>query len=414
MLVAEFRRMQTISPAQKMSGLYEGERDKMAGIPPRLGGCMSFHRLPTLLFLTALIALPGNAQSRREIFSIGGNVRDAVDHHDIENVQVTLKTPRGETVKDAFTRGNGDFEFDGLRNGDYILEINVKDYDLYTERISVSGSSHMGVSISLNKYGKPAAVASQLSISAHQLSVPHKAHDEFEKGLSLIYMRSDYRAAITQFQLAIKDFPSYYEAYAEEGAALQTLHETGAAEEALRKSIELSSGQYAEAFFNLAALLTDTKRYTEAETIARKGVAADKSSWRGPFELARALIALKQSDEAEKNAEQARDIMPDNPPVYLLLANIHIQKKDYSSIVKDLDEYLRLAPNNPEAEQARKTRERVQSFLNESKRDSADSDDEKSQDDQDEENTDTGGDKDSAPASVQKPANLPSLPPPTK
>ena len=128
-----------------------------------------------------------------------------------------------------------------------------------------------------------------MSISAHQLSVPRKAHDEFEKGLSLIYVKSDYRAAIAQFQLAIKDFPTYYEAYAEEGAAYQSLEEMGAAEDALRKSIELSSGEYAEAFFNLAALLTDSKRYAEAETIARKGVAADKSSWRGPFELARAL-----------------------------------------------------------------------------------------------------------------------------
>lgn len=375
---------------------------------------MSLYRIPILVFFAALFALPGNAQSRREIFSIGGSVRDAIDHHAMENVQVKLKVPTGETVKDAFTRGDGDFEFDGLRNGEYLLEINVKDYDLYTEHVSLSGSSRMGMSISLNKYGKPANAGSQLSISAHQLSVPHKAHDEFEKGLTLIYLKSDYRAAIAQFQLAIRDFPSYYEAYAEEGAALQTLQETGAAEEALRKSIELSSGQYAEAFFNLAALLTDSKRYAEAEAIARKGVAADKSSWRGPFELARALVALKQSDEAEKNAQQARDIMPDNPSVYLLLANIHIQKKDYPSIVRDLDEYLRLAPNTAEADQARKTRARVQNILNEAPSDAADSDDDKSQDDQDEATTDTGAQTNAGPASPQKPANLPSLPPPTK
>ena len=88
-------------------------------------------------------------------------------------------------------------------------------------------------------------------------------------------------------------------------------------------------------------------------------------------------MALKQSDEAEKNAQQARDIMPDNPPVYLLLANIHIQKKDYPSLIRDLDEYLRLAPNAPEAEQARKTRERVQNILNQTKADSADDDQDK-------------------------------------
>jgi Tfp pilus assembly protein PilF len=372
---------------------------------------MAFHRLPVLFFLSLIIALPGNAQSRRQVFSIDGSVHDGVDHHAMDNTQVTLKSTRGETLKDAFTHGDGNFEFDGLRSGEYILEVSVKDYDLYTERISISGSSHMGMSINLNRVGRGVGATSQMSISAHQLSVPHKAYDEFEKGLALIYLKSDYRAAITQFQLAIRDFPTYYEAYAEEGAAYQALQEMGPAEEALRKSVDLSSGQYAEALFNLAALLTDTKRYDEAESTARKAILVDKTSWRGPFELARALIALKQADEAEKNAQEARNIMPDNSPVYLLLANIHIQKKDYPALIRDMDEYLRLAPNSPEADQARKTRERVQNFLNAQKSETADSEDEKSQDDEDEESTDTG--KTSLPASKDL-SGLPSLPPPTK
>ena len=137
----------------------------------------------------------------------------------------------------------------------------------------------------------------------------------------------------------------------------------GPAEEALQKSIDLSSGQYADAMFTLAAILTDTKRFNEAEAVSRRGITVDSSSWRGPFELARALTALKQTDEAEKTAQQSRDLMPDNPPVYLLLANIHIQSKDYPALLRDLDDYLRLAPIGPEAEQARKTRERVQSHV---------------------------------------------------
>ena len=106
---------------------------------------MFFYRLPLLLFLTAVMALPGNAQSRREIFSIGGNVHDAVDHQDLDNVQVTLKSPTGEIVKDTFTRGNGDFLFDGLRNGEYLLQINLKDYDLYSERVSICGIQPNGI-----------------------------------------------------------------------------------------------------------------------------------------------------------------------------------------------------------------------------------------------------------------------------
>ena len=381
---------------------------------------MFLRRLPVLLLLLALGILPGNAQNgqqtqnvpnRHTLFSISGYIRDEVNHQALENILVTLKQQTGIPVNTAFTRGNGEFRFDGLSNGDYVLEIHVRDYVDVLQTITISGSSQVGISIFLGRTGKTAAPSVQLSISAHQLSVPHKAREEYEKGIALEYMKSDYRTAIAQFDHAVKDFPTYYEAYAEEGGAYYQLQEMGPAEEALRKSIELSSGQYADAFFSLAALLTDTKRFAEAESISRKGISIDKSSWRGPFELARALTALKQTDEAEKSARQARDLMPDNPPVYLLLANIHIQRRDYSSLVQDLDEYLRLAPNSAEADQARKTRDHVHSLLNSSKGESAGTGQESSQDDEDD--ADTAPEKGPAPRAAPDTQGLPSLPPPT-
>jgi len=189
---------------------------------------MLLRRLPVSLLLLVLGVMPGNAQntpSRRAIFSIGGSVRDESDHHEMENISVTLKLLTGNIVNSVFTRGNGDFEFDGLGNGEYIVEINVRDYERVQQSVTISGASRLGLSFFLARTGKAANPPLQLSISAHQLSVPHKAHDEFEKGMTLIYLKSDYRGAITQFQLAIKDFPTYYEAYAEEGTAYYQLEE---------------------------------------------------------------------------------------------------------------------------------------------------------------------------------------------
>src|SRR4029077_4052990 len=329
---------------------------------------------------------------RRSVYSIGGSVRDDVSHRALENILVSLKQLTGAIINTAFTRTNGDFQFDGLGDGSYIIEIKAKDYDQVQETITLSSGSRLGLAFFLAKTGRTVNAVdpvSKMSISAHQLSVPHKAHDEFEKGMTLIYLKSDYRGAITQFQLAIKDFPTYYEAYAEEGNAYYQLQELDHAEEALQKSVDLSSGQYADAMFTLAAIETDTKHYPEAETNARRGISVDSSSWRGPFELARALTALKKPDEAEKNAQQARDLMPDNPPVYLLLANIHIQRKDYPGLLRDLDDYLRLAPFGPEADQAPKTRKHVQSLLKSPKVDSdaSDSDDPQEEDDQEDQTT---------------------------
>ncbi|HEV7966687.1 MAG TPA: carboxypeptidase regulatory-like domain-containing protein [Candidatus Acidoferrales bacterium] len=381
---------------------------------------MFLRRLPLFLSTLALSVLPAIAQNtpnRHSIYSIAGSVRDESNHRSMESIQVALKQATGTPVTTAFTRENGDFQFDGLPNGDYIVEINLKDYDQFQEQITISGASRVGLSIFLTKSAKAVNQGLnqglQLSISAHQLSVPHKAHDEFEKGMSLIYLKSDYRGALAQFQLAIKDFPTYYEAYAEEGNAYYGLEDLGHAEEALQKSIDLSSGQYADAMFTLASVLSDTKRYKEAETLSRRGVSVDASSWRGPFELARALTALKQTDEAEKSAQKSRDLMPDNPPVYLLLANIHIQRKDYPALMRDLDGYLRLAPLGPEADQARKTREHVQSLLNAPK-DESDED----ADDQDEPEKDGGhahpnSQKATSPAEEPDTSGLPSLPPPS-
>jgi tetratricopeptide (TPR) repeat protein len=329
-----------------------------------------------------------------------------------------LKQATGTPITTTFTRDNGDFQFDGLGNGDYIIEVSVKDYERFQQEVAINGASRLGLSIFLAKSGKPPATPAlqELSISAHQLSVPHKAHDEFEKGMALIYLKSDYRGAIAQFQLAIRDFPAYYEAYAEQGSAYYQLQDLGHAEEALQKSVDLSSGQYADAMFTLAAILTDMKRYEEAESVSRRGVSVDASSWRGPFELARALTALKKTDEAEKSAQKSRDLMPDNPPVYLLLANIHIQRKDYAALLRDLDDYLRLAPVGSEADQARKTKAHVQAFLNAPK---ADADDEEEDDsDQDEPQKDGGEthpatQKAARPASEPDTSGLPSLPPPT-
>jgi hypothetical protein len=158
---------------------------------------MFFHRLPAFLFLLALCALPGIAQiqqpHRRSVYSIGGSVRDDVSHRALENILVSLKQLTGATINTAFTRSNGDFQFDGLGDGSYIIEIKAKDYDQVQETITLSSGSRLGLAFFLAKTGRTVNAldpVSKMSISAHQLSVPHKAHDEFEKGMTLIYLKS--------------------------------------------------------------------------------------------------------------------------------------------------------------------------------------------------------------------------------
>jgi tetratricopeptide (TPR) repeat protein len=333
---------------------------------------MSFHRATVTLLIVLAIGLPGWAQSRngsRATYEISGSVRDDRSHQTIENVQVDLKVTGGVTVNTVYTRGNGEFDFIGVPNGEYFLEINLKDYEPYREQISIFNSGRLGMGIFLQRpmgdSATPTAnVKSDGAISVHELSVPAKAHDEYEKGMELLYNKSDYRGAIAQFQRAIKDFPNFYEAYAQEGGAYISLGEAAAAEEALRKSIELSSSQYPDALLLLSSLLNNAKRFPEAESLARKGVGLDPTSWRGHLELARALLGQKRLEDAEKDAIESRDLKPNNPSVYLTLANIHIQRNDRAGLLKDLDGYLKLSPTGPQADQARQSRDELQMAMN--------------------------------------------------
>ena len=383
---------------------------------------MSLRSAPILLFLATLGVWPVRAQVRpngHAVYSIDGSVRDDSDQHEMENVRVDLRQSGGVPINSTFTRDNGEFSFGGLPVGDYQIEINLKDYEPLRQSVTVFNSSLMGVTLFLKRSakwaGSPGAAnpIQGATISAHQLSVPHKAYDEFEKGMALFYVKSDYRGAIEQFQRAIKDFPTYYEAYAEEGGAYYRLGEMAPAEEALRKSIDLSSKQYPDAIFSLATILNDSNRYTDAADMARRGMATDTSSWRGPFELARALTGLKQTEEAEKNAVRSRDLMPDNPAVYLMLANIHIQRRDLPALLRDLDEYLRLAPNGLEAERARRTREQVHAILNPPADESAASGKEKPQPGAKDKDSHLAPGKDSPPPPEPDTSGLPSLPPPS-
>ena len=92
---------------------------------------------------------------------------------------------------------------------------------------------------------------------------------------------------------------------------------------------------------------------------AREAAGLDPNSVQANQEWARALHALNRDDEAETAAVNAQQADPQEPHTYLLLANIHLKLRKYPELIKDLDTFLQLAPNTPEASQARRMREQV-------------------------------------------------------
>ncbi|HJY86674.1 MAG TPA: tetratricopeptide repeat protein [Candidatus Acidoferrales bacterium] len=327
-------------------------------------------KVPSLLLLLLAASVsswpqgrpPSNTLSNRT-FQIQGSLRREEGNQTVEMVRVDLKKLTGEVVSTSFTRSNGEFQFAGLSSGTYYLVIEEKGYEPIREAIEIINSSRLGVYLFLKRPLELGAPQPGHTVSARELTIPRKAREALEKGMGRLYDKKDPKGSLSFFQRAVTELPSYYEAYEQMGMANMFLGQTAEAEQAFRKSIEASENKYAAAYFRLASLFSDNRRYAEAEPVARQGLALDSSPWSGHFELARALLGLKRPDDAEKSAAQARTRKPDFPPLHLLLANIHIQKHDYPAIVEDLDTYLKLVPNGPMSEQARETREKVKGIM---------------------------------------------------
>jgi tetratricopeptide (TPR) repeat protein len=199
---------------------------------------------------------------------------------------------------------------------------------------------------------------SPYEVSVRELRIPPKAKRAFDQGLERL-AKKDAAGSLPHFQQAIAEFAGYYEAYDRIGAADLKLWRIPEAEQAFRKSIEWSAGQYAHPQIALGAILVDRGKFVEAESVIRKGLDLEPESWTGHYYLGLAMLGLNRTVEAEKSARDALSRKPDFPKAHILLADIHRREKDYESLLTDLNEYLRLAPDGPDSAWAKTLRESV-------------------------------------------------------
>jgi cytochrome c-type biogenesis protein CcmH/NrfG len=311
-----------------------------------------------LFFLAAQLCF-----SQHSGHQFSGYVREENTNAPVQSVALEVLSSGQRAAPPVVSGMEGEFKFDGLHDGDYYITATKKGYDTATIQASIMGGSAPPVLIYLHRTDTTTPAGPGDAVSARQLSIPQKARDSFEKGRKLLYEKSEPKKAIEQFQRAIDQFATYYEAYTQIGVAHYRLSKFPDAERALRKALEISAGKYPEALYLLAAMFNDQERFAEAERLARQAIVAGDTTWHGPFELARALVGLKRAPEAEASAAQARDLKPDNAQVYLVLANAHIQEQKFSAVVQDFDEYLRLAPNAAGSDQIRQRRDRMREAL---------------------------------------------------
>jgi tetratricopeptide (TPR) repeat protein len=325
-----------------------------------------------VMTVTCAISLPAAAQipstdiaggtvSRRGRYSVTGTVREADGNRPLESVEVRLSTLTSGVAASTFTNSNGSFAFSDVPAGTYYLVVDEEGYERVQEEVNFSSRPPIAIQLSLRPEVSfsGARVGRGPTVSIRELSIPRRAREAMERGMSLLHGKSDYRGSLSQFQNAVREYPQYYEAYAQMGVVYMKLGDTAKSEQMLRTSIDMSQRGYADPLFILASMYSGQKRFADAEAVAREAVKLNPDSWEANQELARALLGLEQGPAAEASALEALRVQPDNPQTHLMLANIHLRMRNYAALIRDLDTYLQLAPNGPEANQARQMREQI-------------------------------------------------------
>lgn len=332
---------------------------------------LSFPSIVVLnLLLASLIPSEGACQSSSlgtgiQSLYISGFVRIDDTQEPLRAVTVTLRRGSGgDNVSPSVVSGtNGEFQFNNVLSGDYRIEVSQKGYLPASMSVMLGGTPLTNVMVNLQPE-KASQAFEDLAVSTHQLSVPDKARDAYVKGLKFLSAaKPDYNRALAQFQRAIDAFSTYYESYAEMSIAYYHLGQTAEAEQALRKSIALSANQYADAIFLLAEMLVDENRFAEAEPVARDGIRLSEKSWRSYLALARAQAGMKHTADAEVSATKASELKPDNPEVFLVLGNIHIQQHNYAAVIRDFDTFLKLEPTGARSNLVRQSQEQARQAL---------------------------------------------------
>lgn len=303
----------------------------------------------------------GTAMSTCDPCYLSGTVSDAESHARLDGARLELNSTRGPSLETFFSGDGGRFIFSNIPAGTYDLVVDLTGYQSANQRVELFNDER-ALQVELRRTADANAKGPN-TVSVRDLSIPRKAHDDMEKGLVLLYGKSDYQGSLKPFEKAIQEYPDYYEAYAQIGVAYMKLADTANSEKAFQKSIEVSHEKYQDGYLGLAELYLNGHRFSDAESLARNAVEIDSNSWRAQSQLARALVQLHRASEAEPSAVAAVKLKPDNPTLYLVLANIHMQLQNDRAQLDDLNNYLKLAPAGPFAEQARRQRDELQQFL---------------------------------------------------
>jgi len=316
----------------------------------------------TMTIALLALAAPAAAQTGQ----IKGKVVDA-QNKPVDGAQITIQEQGGQNRKyTAKTNRNGEYQHVGIPPGPYTVQA---DKDKLSQAFDVRVSP--GDAKEVNFALKPAPAAEDAAKKRDAIQAKYTQAGTLTK-------EGKFDDALKLMSEIVGELPNCPECYVTIGAINERKKDTAAAEAAYKKAIELKPDMAAP-YQALAGLYNAQQKFKEAGEMAaeaEKRAAAAPGAPAGGSGSAeslynRAVIAFNAADykKAEETLSAAVKADPNHAEAHFLRGNVLVQLgvtsgdlTKFGEAAGEFETYLKLAPNGPNAEKAKKQFEELKSF----------------------------------------------------
>jgi hypothetical protein len=257
-----------------------------------------------------------------------------------------------------FPGGFGGFSASGASLTGCELRVSVAGYQPMTKTITPETSDLGMIDVGTLQLRRIAGVQGS-AISATSFLVPGRARKEFEKGDK--EARSNHLKSATQhLEKAVAEYESYAAAWYELGTIYSSNQENDKAQQAFERAIT-ADPKYIPPYVSLSALELKNQEYEDAVDTAGKAVELDPTIGVAHFIRAVGNFNLNRLDAAEQSAREVEKKPHQNfPQLHPLLADILLQKQDYSKAAVEMRAYLKEFPGGPLARETQKKLDQIE------------------------------------------------------
>jgi tetratricopeptide (TPR) repeat protein len=313
--------------------------------------------LSSLLFLIA-----GSVAAQQRFATAGGAIAGTlttISNKPVADARVELRSMRnGEMTGSTYTNANGNFEFSGVRDGEYEVVVTHGLKEAREHILVQSGTAVISMRVADDS--QPTA-GNATSVSIAEMKVPDKARSYLRKAEQAL-QKAKYDEAARGVERALEVAPDYANALTLRAILRLDQQQTAAALDDLDKAVK-ADPNYALAYVVTGSAYNLQQKYDLAMRVLERGIALNPTSWQAYFELAKAQLGAREYQTALRNINHAMLIGPkDYSPMHLVCAHAFLGLKQYDQAIPELEAFIDHSPKDPVSDQARQALDQARAF----------------------------------------------------